>query len=144
MQRDSLPAYRNKYYAVVYARNILIQADTIIYNEPILLPDEFPEKILNNHKNTYPIPEIDNNAILKIHPNPAKGYFIAEYQIIEGTNNSIDIVDVNGKIIKTIFLKDMQNQLIVETGDLKTGIYNIRLVVDGKVSKSLKLLIVKN
>jgi len=128
----------------VYARNILIQSDSFIYHEPILLPPEGPEKILKNHKKKSAPSGDDNNSVLKVYPNPAHDFLIAEYLIIGGTNNSIDIVDVTGKICRSYILKDLQNQLVIETGDLKTGIYYVRLIVDGKVSKSSKLSIVKN
>ena len=128
----------------MYARNILIQSDSFIYHEPILLPPEGPEKILKNHKKKSAPSGDDNNSVLKVYPNPAHDFLIAEYLIIGGTNNSIDIVDVTGKICRSYILKDLQNQLVIETGDLKTGIYYVRLIVDGKVSKSSKLSIVKN
>lgn len=63
---------------------------------------------------------------ISIHPNPATHYFkvSGEYQI-----NKLEVVDLNGRILKTVF---QQNEMNVE--HLPKGIYVIRITTDKELS----------
>jgi hypothetical protein len=86
----------------------------------------------------------NNDNILKVFPNPAQNYFTVEYKIVEPAGSAvIEMLDITGKILKQFTLYDKQNQIVIETIDLQTGIYYIRLLVDGGTSKIQKISVIK-
>ncbi|MCD4747225.1 MAG: T9SS type A sorting domain-containing protein [Bacteroidales bacterium] len=122
----------------VYARNILINAREIIYNELVYLPVIF-KVIPIWHKG-------NNNVIkpylLKVFPNPARNYFIVEYKLDKAIEKPyLILTEMGGKPIKSIYISNKQNQIIVSTKDLPSGIYIIQLVGNKKVLESKKLTI---
>jgi len=126
-------------YTNAYARNLLILADSLQFNEPIILPHEQPGKIKKPLKK-----EIINSNVLKVFPNPAQNYFTVEYKLSETAGFAqIEVLDVTGKRLKLYNLFDKQNQIVVETVDLKTGIYYIMLKADGSVTETNKIAIIK-
>ena len=124
----------------VYARNILVNAGEIIYNELVYLPDLFKVTPIWHKGNN----NVIKPSLLKVFPNPASSYFIAEY-ILEDAIEKVYLIltEMNGKPIKTIYLAGKQNQIIVPIRDLPCGIYIIQLVGNKKVLESKKLTILK-
>jgi hypothetical protein len=142
-QRQTLNtlAWKGNNYANAYARNLLIMADSIPYNEPIILPD-VPNKSL--HKPNKPFNNKGTDMMLKVFPNPAKDYFTVEYKLSETAGSAVvEIVDLTGKKLRVLPIYDKQNQLIIETKELQTGIYYIRLLVNGATSNIQKISVNK-
>jgi len=80
----------------------------------------------------------------KVYPNPAKDYFIIDYFLLEGNTSAIiGINDITGKLVKNINIHDKQNQIVVETKDLQSGIYYISLMTNNSISKTVKIAIFK-
>jgi hypothetical protein len=61
----------------------------------------------------------DNKFILA--PNPAADEFIISFHKQTGEVNTIDLVDANGRLVKSWSTK--QGELITHTGTLKNGMY---------------------
>ena len=129
----------------IYARNALIQSREINYNEPYILP-------VSNKSVSVMDPfekQTESGSILKVFPNPAKDYIIVEYVIDipvaerEQNNFSLVLLDANGKLLKSFELNYSQDQLVISTENLKSGIYVFNLYIYGKIEKSRKFTIVK-
>jgi len=81
---------------------------------------------------------------LSIYPNPCKDYFIIDY-CFKGnpTNAMYCIQDQLGREIFKGQFEDQQNQLIIRTSNFSSGLYTLRLLMDGKVEKVLKLNVIR-
>jgi hypothetical protein len=68
---------------------------------------------------------------LKIYPNPSQEHFVLEFDLFHNETVSLDVLDINGRIIKTIIHKKSlplgKNQITVEKTGLKTGFYMLLL-----------------
>jgi hypothetical protein len=134
-------ALKNNNYANAYASNILIIADSMQYDEPIILPSE-QGKIL--HKKKSKGKETENESMLNVFPNPAKDYFTIEYNLKSNFSNAtVKVCNITGKELKTIEIKDKQNQLIIETSLFANGIYYVYLIKDGAIMQTKKINIIK-
>ena len=132
-------ALKESNYTNAYARNLLIIADSMHYNEPIILPHEQPQKMKKPTKKVV----LDEN-VLKVYPNPAQNYFTIEYKLNETAGSAvIEMLDPTGKKLKILPIYDKQNQIVIETKDLLAGIYYIRLIIDGATSKIQKISVIK-
>jgi hypothetical protein len=86
----------------------------------------------------------NNENILKVFPNPAQNYFTIEYKISKTEGNAIiEMLDLTGKKLRILPIYDKQNQIVVETKDIQTGIYYIRLLIDGAAINTQKISIIK-
>ena len=83
-------------------------------------------------------------SYLKVFPNPAVHFFIIEYHLKDNSNRStIELLDIYGKILKHWTLSDIQNQIIVSTNDLSSGIYMLRVIDNSQPVETLKVTITK-
>jgi hypothetical protein len=68
---------------------------------------------------------------LKIFPNPSQEQFSIEFDLIHSDSVSLDILDMNGHLIKNIFHKKRlslgKNQITIEKTGLKSGFYVVLL-----------------
>lgn len=79
---------------------------------------------------------------VKLYPNPANGQFT-----IEVAGNSIESIrvslfDLTGRMVYDQTYKDHSEKLIIDPGNLSTGIYLVK-VYSGNFSKSIKLVVEK-
>ena len=77
----------------------------------------------------------------KLYPNPAENVVYYEYPIKEGASVVFEIYDQLNK--KILFLNMNATILTINTSNLPNGVYNYRLILDGKVVDHNKLVIVK-
>jgi hypothetical protein len=112
------------------------------YGEPIIFPDDN----LKEAKKTKfrGIKEVGDASILSVFPNPAQDYFILKVNligfIVEGL---INLYDANGKIVQSSTFTGKQNQIIIPTSKLNSGLYILILYINDNLSYSTKLSIVK-
>ena len=108
-----------------YARSILSLVDSnYYYHEPIFLPD--PENPLKMSKPFKQLKKEDNQ--LKVFPNPAKEFFIIDYQINDILMNTrLELIDATGRKVQTIELKTAKGQTMIKTGNLAKGLYHCYL-----------------
>lgn len=125
-----------------WARNILISAGKITYQEPIILPDT---SLKSTKKNKYRgVKQSQNGSRLKVYPNPANDYFIVDYRLDNTFSQATIIIhDVTGKIVKSYSAPGKRNQVILPTADLVTGLYIITLDIEGIRVDSGKINVIK-
>ena len=128
--------------AARYARNVLLALNDIQYEEPIILP--YPYKfLLLEEIDLVDHSEKDPNQ-LKVYPNPSNSYLIIEYELTVSPLNAIIMVsDAGGKIIKTIKLNKQKDQHLMDTRDMKQGIYIATLLLNGRIVESNKFTVIR-
>lgn len=109
-----------------------------------LLPPDFQHIPVCNTCNTAVSTEDEILASLKIaaYPNPFRNQFAVEFELGNEETVKMDLVDLMGKTIRTIFNKPLlkgPHKVHVETHQLVSGVYFVRLQVNGKV-KTLRLV----
>ncbi|MFA4863991.1 MAG: T9SS type A sorting domain-containing protein, partial [Bacteroidales bacterium] len=135
-EHDSRPA--------IMAQNILQHIDSASYPEVYILPVSGPVLRKYTAENPDYITELDQEKIFSVYPNPCNDYFIMEYYFerIPG-QASYSISDPSGRIIEEGLIEGQQNQLIRRTSFYSSGFYTIKLIINGKVEKVLKLNVIK-
>ncbi len=81
---------------------------------------------------------------LRAYPNPFNDYTMIAYDLsaLSKINKAeVRIVDAVGKVVKSIAVNDRNNTIKVDKGELKSGVYFYSLLVDGKSSKTNKLIV---
>jgi len=118
------------------ARNLLIAAGLIQYNEPVILPEPQTKSVKVEHL----IPSIPLiGSSLHIFPNPANDYVTIEYELME--NGSLVLNSIDGKMVFTLELPAGKDQRIVPTQELSPGTYVINLLAGNETIASVKLTI---
>ena len=126
----------------VYARNLLIAAGKITFQEPVILPDTS----LKEAKKTKfrGVKESGDASILTVYPNPAQDYFVVKIKSDKFKGRGlINLYDGKGKTIQSYAFTGKQNQVIFPTGTLKTGFYLLTLEAEGKRLDSVKIAVIK-
>jgi subtilisin family serine protease len=142
---DLLDVYDNERIPGIYARNILVAAGYLSYNEPYQFP--------NNLKRMDVKPEHEiiisgETASLKIFPNPASSYTIVEYSL--GKDENLDsntpqvtfnIKDVRGITLKRLESVHQKDQLVLDVRDLTPGLFFLDMLLNGKRITTAKLIV---
>ena len=68
-----------------------------------------------------------------IYPNPAKSFVTLEFEALE-ENTLLQILDINGRRVRTLDLKAGQETLRIDLGDLPKGVYTVMI---GSTTKKL-------
>jgi hypothetical protein len=125
----------------IYSRNVLTYKNLSDHEETVYLP-EFTLKSLPESKINQP--STYNSSQLKVFPNPSGIYFIVDYNIENLSNPAlIELLSMDGKILKSWQLEDKQNQIIVSTEEYGSGMYYIKLLSENNVKETVKLFIKK-
>ena len=74
-----------------------------------------------------------NAKAFALYPNPAKSFVTLEFEALE-ENTLLQILDLNGRRVRTFDLKAGQETLRIEIGNLPEGVYTIMI---GNVTKKL-------
>lgn len=83
--------------------------------------------------------------IIKCFPNPVFNQFFIELNLQDNTFIYISLYDITGKLVKNIFsgnVKDTKQLFKVNTDGLKTGIYSVSVILNGK-KQSKNIIIIK-
>lgn len=87
------------------------------------------------------IQENTSDRSLDVYPNPARSFVIV-YNYRAGTNRVIQIVDMNGRVLKKQLTSTMATR--IETGALANGLYVLKVTDErGKLIRTEKLLVQK-
>jgi len=89
------------------------------------------------------IPEIKGSDNFVVFPNPTDNNFTIEAYISADNKGIIKIYGLKGKLIKEFVLKKGGNKTIVNTLGWRKGIYICNLIINGKVIKSEKMVLVR-
>ena len=94
------------------------------------------------HVNTNEVSFLKNVNVL---PNPFTDIFEIELSLLEKTDLQIEIVDAEGKIVRTIVKKDAayNEKISVDAKDLPNGIYFAKIKLAEEGTKSIKLVKMK-
>jgi len=87
------------------------------------------------------ISENRDNDVLKIFPNPNNGNMTLTYTLNQDDEGIMKIYDVAGKLSQEIILDSNRKQIEIAT-NLSNGIYFYQLIVNDKLSKSDKIVII--
>ena len=125
-----------------YARNILLAAGKIMYQEPIILPDT-GLKVIKKEK-FRGVKETDKGKFISVFPNPANDYFIVRIKLPDTPKQGLlTLYDATGKIILVFEVANKYNQLIIPTTHLKSGMYLLELKINGKREGTAKITILQ-
>lgn len=108
-----------------YARGMLVKGGHINFYERIVLPSANKSK--RAYRDDRPDP-MDESIYLKLMPNPAKNFVIAEYDLsLEQGQGMLVLRDLKGTILNSVVIKDTENQITFDLGNLSAGLYIISL-----------------
>ena len=85
----------------------------------------------------------DSNPISDIYPNPASEMTVIELNLEQGSQASIDILDVSGRLVQEIHkgaVQPGQSNYFLDARTLQSGVYIVRLVV-GEQMFSRRLMV---
>ncbi len=74
-----------------------------------------------------------NTSEFAIYPNPAKSFVTLEFETLH-ENTLLQILDINGRRVRTLDLKAGIETLRIDLGDLPKGVYTVML---GNATKKL-------
>ncbi|MCX6269749.1 MAG: T9SS type A sorting domain-containing protein [Bacteroidetes bacterium] len=118
----------------VYSRNLLIHNGLLQYEEPITINHISKSK---RNRNRMPV-QSDGSNFLKVFPNPAKDYVVAEIHIPGIINNPyLSVFDMSGRTLKTIPLSNPDDQIVISLKGLSQGVYILTLTNQKVISRSL-------
>jgi hypothetical protein len=123
-----------------YARNILIAAGKITYQEPILLSDTSLKK--SKKIKFRGVQEKGDVSVLSVYPNPARDFFVVK--ILPGLytgNGKINMFDGKGILIWSHPVVIKQDQIIMPIINLKKGLYLLVLEINEIWIESTKIAI---
>jgi hypothetical protein len=132
-------AQNDNLLAGAYARNLLIAAGKLAYQEPILDVEELKSGTIEK---TYKGMTTATEKMLNLFPNPAKHYVTIAYSLEEEpANATIVMTDAAGRMVEQLQVTAKKNQMILPLRDVQPGIYTIQLILNSKVIASEKLSI---
>lgn len=92
---------------------------------------------------TLGVHEISNaGPLFDLYPNPNNGNMVLKYSLKSSDKAEMRIYDITGKLINKLLLNTSTNQMIINE-DLLNGIYFYQIIVNDKIVKSDKLVIIK-
>ncbi|HOG20167.1 MAG TPA: C25 family cysteine peptidase, partial [Salinivirgaceae bacterium] len=89
------------------------------------------------------IAENEFSSGLSIYPNPSSGNSTIEYTLLQGGRVAIDILSINGQVLKTVLNQPMtsgDHQTPISFEGLASGVYMVRLVT-GEVTQSTYVVV---
>lgn len=121
------------------ARNLLINQGAMVYNEPYIFPDDNLKsgKVIRRKQAIE-----KSDVVLKVFPNPATDYIIAEYQLDEQINKPLlNVIDVLGRNRQSVTLSCNKGYEVIPLINMPPGIYTITLCTNGTIIKEAKVII---
>lgn len=86
----------------------------------------------------------DRNNYVRLHPNPALGYVIAETHFQSTVNTSFLMLgDANGKILKTIPLYNSDDEVVIPLSQFSGGTYFVSLFNDKLITSVVLIVLTK-
>jgi hypothetical protein len=125
-------------YAVYQARNMLMS----IEEKVIDFEDHCEEAELRLAEKLTAMKREATHSF-RLYPNPNNGNMLLEYNIAESDAGFFEITDITGKKILRNELQKGENKLRVKNEQLEAGVYIYHIVINNKIVKSDKLLIIK-
>jgi hypothetical protein len=125
-------------------RNILVANDLLQYREPLIIPGNIKSTDGENNPKTK---HANNSHYLKLFPNPANRYVIADYSTGEEADDPVDlqliVTSADGKTVYSGKLNKPVDQQLIKTTGFIPGIYVCSLMKNGQVITSGKFQVVQ-
>ncbi len=126
--------------AGVYARNALMAVNNYPYKEPYLLPKDEPKETKVRWESHKPCEQ----NVLRLFPNPAKNYVVAEIQTKENMSSTfLKLYDNTGNLIRSYPLSRSHDFLFIPLDRFPSGLYICILMHENEKLVSKKLIIEK-
>ena len=91
-----------------------------------------------------PLSNISAELTLKIFPNPSAEIFLIDIYLFKNDVLTLDVFDVNGRLVKNLFTKKAflqgEQRISIEKTDLKSGFYRL-ILRGGNFEKNGKIII---
>jgi hypothetical protein len=127
--------------APVYARNILISAGLLAYEEPVIFPDLYKSSKEIEFERLVKL--ADEHRMIEVFPNPAGSYFIVKWEVDKPADDmEVRLTSSTGQTVMQIPVSGRENQQIVPTQGIKAGVYVVSLHAGGETLDSVKITIV--
>ncbi len=99
------------------------------YTELVLQPSENSARIAHKKDNI----SVDEEVTFKVYPNPATDNFSLRFEQSPIEDYELNIYSSSGALVKQQQLTAFGNEYRVDIGELKAGVYFVRLQSDGEV-----------
>ena len=126
-----------------YYLNILQANNQIRFYEPILIPED--DQKSTPVKDDIPTVTKAKTTLLRLYPNPANRYVVAEYSLARLESNSEIVLSVTtpqGKAIWSRILSKQQDKVYIDTKEFSSGLYVVSLKNGGKSIATGKITII--
>lgn len=128
--------------ACVMARDMLIASGLLNYQEPI--NDYEVTKSIKAEQKTFISKGAESGESLRLLPNPASTYTIAEYNIFSKQGNAmLALHNIAGNIVWKEDIVKTNDQLVIDLTGIKPGVYTVSLSCGNKIISSRKLTVSK-
>jgi hypothetical protein len=126
----------------IIARNILHAAGQMDYEEPINLNISTKSSSIPQNEIEIVSESTNDLSYLRISPNPATDYFIADYSTgVQSGQAYLKISNSSGQKISVIFLQDLKNSVVVPVNGVEKGLYIVTLFQNNKSLTSTPIII---
>ncbi|HNX43083.1 MAG TPA: S8 family serine peptidase [Bacteroidales bacterium] len=126
--------------ACVAARDMLVASGLLSYQEPI--NDSEVTKSIKAESKTFISKGAESVESLRLLPNPACTYTIAEYNILSKQGNAaLTIYNIGGNIVWKQNIVKANDQLVIDLTGFKPGAYTVTLSCGNKSISSRKLTV---
>lgn len=85
--------------------------------------------------------QIGSSMIEQNAPNPHNGQTVIRYNVSDGSNGTIHVSDMNGKLLKTVQLASGKGQIELNMTDLPAGTYTYSLIIDESIVDTKKMIV---
>lgn len=81
------------------------------------------------------------SSFSEFHPNPTYSTTVLEYQLEPNQEAELFVVDMLGNRVAQIPFSAQDGELVLETAELKTGLYFANILLDGKLAEIKRLIV---
>lgn len=125
--------------ACIYANNALSHFGKSSYSEPYIYPNKAPSIVIPE----FPDDEYTGDSF-RLYPQPASSFLTMDYKFRLGPKDGrLEFVNMAGKIVKTVAIREPFGQKIIDISDLLPGTYVARLLDGKEKSGEQKILILR-
>jgi hypothetical protein len=122
---------------------VLLVLGEMEYEEPIILPNLLKSSAMEKEYEDL-MKTLDEHHYLKVFPNPAGDYLIVEHNLdIKPSDAYLIIRGSKGEAFNWLEVASKQNRQVVDTKELKPGVYIATLYVNNIILESVKFTKVK-
>lgn len=115
--------------------------ESYTYAEPIYVNESIASKSTTASKISKSA-AITDNQNLKVSPNPANDFLIAEYPFEKSVNEALLVItDMQGRLQMKHKLKTTTNQALIDVSSLKNGTYHCTIMIDGFQKSGTKIIV---